>query len=309
LRALYRFLRSVKLAITLILIIAALSIVGTLIAQGRGQASYFHQYGGFWAQVILTLGLDGLFRSPLFLVPAGLLFINLSVCTVDRLVSRSRHQVRRRHGPDLIHIGLLLLLVGALLSVLTRKEGMAYLGQGDEIGLQGRTLRLLSLSFEKYGDGRPKEWTSTVEVRCGDAVVVPAFPIEVNRPLKIAGYKIYQTDYGQEGVAVLNDPAGESLRVSTGRAVPWGAAVLVFQSSEGSEAVFERWEKHDRTGVYAIRVGERIGEYTLTELTTREVTGLRAVKDPGFIPVVVALAVVAAGLTLTLLQKRKDIET
>jgi hypothetical protein len=42
------------------------------------------------------------------------------------------------------------------------------------------------------------------------------------------------------------------------------------------------------------------------ELGSRDVTGLTAVKDPGFIPVVIALIIVAAGLTLTLLQKRKD---
>jgi hypothetical protein len=309
LTALYRFLRSIKLAITLILIITVLSIIGTLIPQGRDQSSYFHQYGAFWGRVILTLGLNGMFRSVLFLIPAGLLFINLSVCTVGRLVRRSRHQARRRHGPDLIHIGLLLLMVGALLSMLGRKEGMAYLGQGDEIGLQGSTLRLLSFTFERYEDGRPKEWTSTVQVRRGDTVVIPAFAIEVNRPLKIGGFKIYQTSCGQEGVAVLGDATGKSSRITIGRAVPWGTAVLLFRSIEGSKAVFEKWEKHDRTGVYAVQVGERIGDYTLAELTTREVTGLRAVRDPGFIPVVVALTVVGAGLALTLLQKRKDIQT
>ena len=58
--------------------------------------------------------------------------------------------------------------------------------------------------------------------------------------------------------------------------------------------------------MYQTEIGETIGEYTVTELGSRDVTGLKAVKAPGFIPVVIALIIVAAGLTLTLVQKRKD---
>ena len=81
---------------------------------------------------------------------------------------------------------------------------------------------------------------------------------------------------------------------------------MIFRGIEGNRAVFERWEEHSRTAVYQTEIGETIGEYTVTELGSRDVTGLKAVKDPGFIPVVIALIIVAAGLTLTLVQKRKD---
>ncbi len=81
---------------------------------------------------------------------------------------------------------------------------------------------------------------------------------------------------------------------------------MIFQGVEGNIAVFEKWENHSRTEAYQVGIGDKIGEYTVEELGSRDVTGLKAVKDPGFIPVVIALIIVATGLTLTLIQKRKD---
>ena len=62
LSALYRFFRSVRLAVVLILIIAVLSIVSTLIPQGRDPSFYFRSYGAFWAQFFLILNFDDFFH-------------------------------------------------------------------------------------------------------------------------------------------------------------------------------------------------------------------------------------------------------
>jgi hypothetical protein len=307
LEALYKFFKSIKLAVVLILIIAVLSILSTLVLQGKDTAFYFHTYGAFWAQVILRLGFNNFFRSLLFLAPAGLFFLNLSVCTVDRLVNRERRKARRRHGPDLIHIGLLLLIIGAMFTVFGRREGMVYMGEGDEIALPGEyTLQLLEYRYEEYENGRPKDWISTVEVRREGEILIASFPIEVNKPLKIGGIKVYQTSFAREDRATLRDAQGTSAPIANGEGFEWQGAAVIFQGIEGSTGVFEKWENHTRTEVYRIGVGETIGEYTLEELGSRDVTGLKAVKDSGFIPVVISLIIFAAGLTLTLLQKRKD---
>ena len=305
--ALYRFFRSIRLAVVLILIIAVLSIFSTLIPQGRDAAFYFHSYGAFWARVILILDFNDLFRSLLFLVPVGLFFINLSVCAVDRLVRRERRKARRRHGPDLIHIGLLLLIIAAMFSVFGRIESLVYMGEGDAIRLQGQYLiRLLTYEYEEYEDGRPKDWISTVEVRRNGELLFASFPIEVNKPLRIGGVRIYQTSFAREDRALLRDREGIGRPISNGQGFEMEGAVVIFRGIEGNIAVFERWEQHSRTAVHRAGIGERIGEYTVAELGSRDVTGLKAVKDPGFIPVVIALIIVGAGLTLTLLQKRKD---
>jgi cytochrome c biogenesis protein ResB len=293
--------------VVLILIIAALSIVSTLIPQGKDAAFYFHSYGAFWAQVILSLDFHDFFRSLLFLIPVGLFFINLSVCAIDRLVSRERRKARRRHGPDLIHIGLLLLIIAAMFSVFGRIESFVYMGEGDEIQLKGQYLiRLVDYEYEEYEDGRPKDWISTVEVRRDGELLIPSFPIEVNKPLRIGRIRVYQTSFAREDRALLRDEDGILRQISSGQGFEVEGGVVVFRGIEGKTAVFERWEQHSRRAIYQAGIGETIGEYTLEDLDSRDVTGLNAVKDPGFIPVVVALIIVAAGLTLTLIQKRKD---
>lgn len=305
--ALYKFLRSIRLAVVLILIIAVLSILSTLIPQGRDAAFYFHTYGPYWAPVFLILGFDSFFRSPLFLIPVGFFFVNLSVCTIDRLANRGRRRARRRHGPDLIHAGLLLLIISAMFSVFGRAESLVYMGEGDEIQLKGQyTIRLVDYDYQVYEDGRPKDWISTVEVRRNGEILNPSFPIEVNRPLRIGGIRIYQTSFAREDRALLRGADQISRPITNGQGFEMEDAMIVFRGIEGDAAVFERWEQRSRTAIYRRGIGETIGEYTVTGLASRDVTGLKAVKDPGFIPVVIALIIVSAGLTLTLIQKGKD---
>ena len=303
----YRFFRSVKLAVALILVIAMLSILATLVPQKQDPAFYFDRYPLLVARTVTVLGLDDLFRSVLFLAPVGLFFVNLSVCTVDRLVRRSRGKAMRRHGPDLIHAGLLLLIVGAMFTVLARREALVYLAEGEEILLPGDcALRVVSFEFERYEDGRPKDWISTVEVLRNGEIFIASFPIEVNRPLRIGGVRIYQSSFAREDRALLRDADGIIRPIASGQGFEMEGAMVIFRGIEGDAAVFERWKQHSRTAIYRSGIGETIGEYTIVRLGSRDVTGLKAVKDPGFIPVVIALIIVAAGLTLTLIQKGKD---
>ena len=313
--ALYKFFRSVKLAVVLILVIAVLSILATLIPQQQGPAYYYHSYSPLLARIMLALGFDEFFRSVLFLIPVGLFFINLSVCTVDRLIRRFRVKATRHHGPDLIHIGLLLLIVGAMFTVFARQEALVYLGEGEEILLPGDySLRVLRFEFEQYEDGRPKDWISTVEVRQGDKEVIPSYAIEVNKPLKVNRVKIYQTSYAEEGRAILVDSEGKEYGISSGEGFEWEGKLLLFQGLEGAafaemeRAIFEEWKGHQRTAVFPVARGESVGQYRVKDLSKRTVTGLKAVRDPGFLPVVFALIVVGAGLSLTLLQKQRDQE-
>jgi hypothetical protein len=307
--ALYRFFRSTRLAVVLILVIALLSIIGTLIPQGRDPTFYFHTYSVLWAQVILTFNFDDFFRSWPFLVPVALFFMNLSVCAVDRLVSRQRRGARRRHGPDLIHVGLLLLVIGAMFSALGRDESLVYMGKGEEIMLSGGyTVRLTDLEYQEYDNGRPKDWISTVEVYRNGELLIPSYSIEVNRPLRIGGVRVYQATFAREDRALLQDEHGISRPITNGRGFEVEGGVVVFLGITGETAVFELWEQHSRRATYRVRTGDTIGEFTIADLGSRNVTGLKAVKDPGFIPVVIALIIAAAGLTLTLIQKGRGRE-
>jgi cytochrome c biogenesis protein ResB len=308
-QALYRFFKSVRLAVVLLLVITALSILATLIPQGREAAYYFHNYPPTLARLVIALGLSSFFKSWLFLIPCVLFFVNLAVCAVDRLAGRLKRKARRHFGPDLVHVGLLVLIAGALLSTWGRREGTFYLGKGDSIDLpMGYQLKLLDYADERYDDGRPRDWVSTVEARRGDRVVAASYSIEVNRPLRLGGLKIYQTNFTREEVALLRDQNGELAAIHGGEGFHWEKSLLVFAGIEAGRAVFERWEGHTLAEELRRSASETIGQYTIVELSSRDLTGLKAVKDPGFIPVLAALLLVAAGLALTFIQKRKDKE-
>lgn len=304
---LYRFLKSVRLAVALLLAIALLSVLATLVPQGREEAFYFHRYSPALARLLLALDFDTFFRSWLFLAPCSLFCLNLAVCAADRLARRLRRQAPPRYGPDLIHFGLLVLMAGALLSGLARREAPFRLGAGDAVELAGGyTLRLLDLAYESYPDGRPKDWVSRVQATRGDRVLVESYAIEVNKPLRLPGIKVYQSSFGREEIARLRSPDGKVAVMARGEGFRWKDAVLVFDGLEGELAVFERYENHAKTDELWVGVSMPVGDYTLLEVSSRMVTGLRAVKDPGLAPVIAGLALVAAGLGLSLLQKRKD---
>ena len=164
-KGLYKFLKSIKLAIVLISYITITSIIATLIPQGKEAAFYAQKYGVFLSWLIQSIGFDNFFKAFLFILPSTLFFLNLGVCAVDRLVKEFRGKMKKRFGPDIIHVGLLLLIVGSMFTFLLREEGFMYMGVGEIIKLQKKyQLYLEDYKFLIYPDGRPKDWISTLSV-------------------------------------------------------------------------------------------------------------------------------------------------
>ena len=311
-RALYRFFRSVRLAVVLILALTSLSLLSTFVPQGREPDFYGQIYPLAFARLVVALGFDRFFNSALFLVPVMLFAVNLGVCTTDRIVKRARAGARGRYGPDLIHIGLLVLLAGGMLTSLVRQEKSFSMYEGEEATLNRIfTIRLDGFEFLKYADGTPKDWISTVSVSKNGKPHIVSYPIEVNHPLRLGGIRIYQSSWGIEGILHMKEPSGETLVKVTGEAIKDGEAVLAFvdaqQHADGSwVAVFEEWKGNELSSTRTATVGQSVGPYTILTISARELTGLKVVSDPGMYPVIVALIVVAAGLCLAFIQKISD---
>jgi hypothetical protein len=92
-----RFLSSTKLTIVLCLLLAGGGVAGSLLYQGNtsfGKPSTFN-----------------VFRSPLFLIPAGLLVLNILFCVIPRL-REMRAGTPRTWSFAGLHLGLLLLVAG-----------------------------------------------------------------------------------------------------------------------------------------------------------------------------------------------------
>jgi cytochrome c biogenesis protein ResB len=302
----YRFLKSVRLAVVLILVITALALLATFLPQNRPADWYRAHYGAPVAAVVLALRLDRFFsRSPVFLVPVLLFALNLGTCAVDRVVTRQRHRAPRRYGPDLIHVGLLVLIGAGLVTAGGRAEENWRLAAGEEAAISpAYTVHLLSLDFQKYDNGMPKEWTSTVRVSRAGVVVNPSFAIEVNHPLRLKGLSVYQSDWGE--VIDLTDERGRPVTASSGQGFQDGDSFWYFadttERGDGLAAVFQQYKGHALVSSRTLGPGEQIGPFTVKAVF--QVSGLKVVHDPGLAPFFAAAGLVLLGLALTFIQRR-----
>jgi len=311
LSSLFRFFKSVRLAIVLILIVTVLSVLATLVPQGLDPGMYRDMYPPPLYHVITVLDFNHFFSSLLFRAAVGLFAVNLGVCMVDRVVRQVKKKSGRRWGPDLVHLGLLVLITGGLVTSVTRQEGYLRMGEGDELQVAaGTTLRLVSFRTVLYDDGRPRSWTSTVEIRRPGSDQVVTFPIRVNHPLRMDGVNIYQASWGRQDLAVFRDGKGDQAALADGESLRDGDSSWRFdhivQGGDGQRALFEQYQGSRLVSTRELDAGDSIGDLTLLRMGNREFSGLRATKDAGYLPVVAGLVLLAAGLALTFIQKRRD---
>lgn len=311
-KSLLALLRSTRLAVVLILVISVLSLLSTFVPQGRDEAFYLKHYPPGAARIMIAVGFVTFFQSWLFIVPVLLFALCLGACAVHRFVERVRHDPWRRIGPDIVHLGLLLLIAGALCSAVGRREQLVVLGAGDQAQLlSSLTLRVDSLAAASYASGAPKEWSSTVSVSRGAKQIVSSYAIRVNHPLRCQDVSIYQTSWALEGTLAARDAAGSPVRATTGQGFEEGDTIWLFDAVEqgraGWAAVFRQLRARSVVAERRVAPGDSIGPFTITAVSGREVSGLTAVHDPGFPVVLAALVLIAAGLALALLQREKEV--
>jgi cytochrome c biogenesis protein len=308
--AILKAVKSVRLAVVLILVITALSLLATLVPQGRPDAWYQGHYAPAVYQLVRLAGFESFFRSPLFLALVLLFTVNLAACAADRLIRRARTKAKRRYGPDLIHVGLLVLIAAGLVTALGRQEKTWPLAVGETAAItQSYSLRLVSFQFLKYPNGTPQEWISTVAVIRDGKEETASFPIQVNKPLRLKGVSVYQASWDVEGILDL-EQGGEKVTATTGQGFQEGESFWYFadvqQAGAGLAAVFQEYKGQKLASTRTVKPGDAIGPFTVKAVTKRDLTGLKVVRDPGVFPFLAALAIVLAGLGLTFIQKRGD---
>jgi len=125
-----------------------------------------------------------------------------------------------RWGPEITHVGFLVIIAGMVVGSLTGFRGSMDLAEGetgDTVTLRsGRTVTLpFSVRCDEFeatffeDSARPKEYTSWLAV-IEDGVERVAESIEVNHPLKYGGYWFYQSTYGR----VAPEPGDEWIDLS-----------------------------------------------------------------------------------------------
>ena len=107
----------------------------------------------------------------------------------------------------IVHLGLFVTLVCATLGSADKRDLEMTLHEGETVSTAvagdgtsyetGLSVRLDDFTMEVYPNGMPKRFASDVVVR-GKSGKDLAAVIEVNKPLKVDGWKMYQYDYDEE---------------------------------------------------------------------------------------------------------------
>jgi len=100
-------------------------------------------------------------------------------------------------GSDTVHVGLLIILAGGVVSGLSgrRAELDLRVGQTADVPHAAFQVRLDRFETEYYPQGGVKDWKSTVTV-IENAAPVLTRVVEVNHPLTYKRFSFYQTSYG-----------------------------------------------------------------------------------------------------------------
>lgn len=310
----YQYLKSLKLAIALLVYLTIAGSLSTLIPQGLDPVYYSSHYPKFVATLIIETHFNRFFTSLLFLGPAILFFINLTLCTVDRFRKElKKKRGPRRFSPDILHFGLILLTIGSIVSFSGRQEGYVELAIGDKVELPDKKLlKLVDFQYLMYPDGRPQDWISTVQITEGPKTIIEKADIRVNHPLKVGHLKLYQVSHKVTTEILLEDPSAKTIHLMQGDRITRGNTSLFFMAVEGKGASSSPRVVLHTSGPAGTRViraekGDKVLDLSVKDIRPMNITGLEAVTDPGTTLVFVAFLIVLIGLSMTFIQKLKTL--
>ncbi len=239
-RKLLSNLASLKLTVVLVLLIGVVLSAGTILESLRGTEAAKAVYEASWFYALL-----------------GLFAVNVVCALVDRW-PRSRWRI----GFAITHLSMLVILLGALVTLVAKTEGQMPIWEGEQSntilrGQPGHEVPPITLPFAVHldafeldtypGTGMPMMYRSRVQVV--DAVRGAPQPgvIEMNRPLSYGGFRFFQSSYRIEQgrratvLSVSRDPgqpivfAGYVLLVA-GMIVVFATRLVQFRQNAASRA-------------------------------------------------------------------------
>ncbi len=225
--------------LTLLLLFALNTVVCTLSRFGAKRRKAFGPGAGTDAQALMAMKVKSRFRVALPLAAArdrvaGLLrsrrYRLAESAAGNGVVLLARKRRLGWFGSDVVHLGLLVILIGGFTSGLGgRRADLALLeGQTADVPNAAFRVRLDKFETEYYPQGGVKDWKSTVTVIENGAAVLTRV-VEVNRPLTHRGVSFFQASYGWDWdsprlellIKKSGDPAySKAVTLKTGERVP-----------------------------------------------------------------------------------------
>lgn len=221
-KAFFKALTSMQAAIYLLILIAVLSAIVTIIPQGEDSTFYLQHYGQGLGAFINLLGLDHLYRVGWYQFLLGLLCLSLLLCSCQRL---GKGRNLPRIGSLLVHLGMIIILLGAAWSLGYARQTHLQINQGEAVllkdyGFKEGYLQVNNFKVDYYPDHTPRQYYSDISLRDYQGRSYEQI-ISVNHPLKAGLLKIYQASWGWSMQAdVRNGDEEHSLVLQDGIALP-----------------------------------------------------------------------------------------
>jgi len=145
---LLEFLGSMNLAISILVVLAIASIIGTVLQQNQSYNDYIIKFGPFWHEVYKTLGLYDVYSAVWFLVLLGFLVLSTSVCVYRNTPIMLREmQQFRLHAKEK---SLKSMKHSSTWQVDAKQESTDYLVQKAKLYLSQFGLQVKDESFDKH---------------------------------------------------------------------------------------------------------------------------------------------------------------
>lgn len=217
----WQFLCSVKLAVTIIIVLAVACIIGTIILQQRTPEDYVRKYGEGLTKFFSAIQFTDIFHSYWFAFLLVLLCVNLGCCTIKRW----RNTVLQI-GFLLTHISIILTLIGCFIDLQFGESGGVNIDEGKSVDyyLRRDDYKKIPLGFSVYCDDfiiekHPPKYKLVSYVKDKDKQ--RTLPVKVNKIINIPGsnytvtIKDYYPDaeYLQEPINISSEPQNPAIYV------------------------------------------------------------------------------------------------
>ena len=235
----------------------------------------------------------------------------------------ARQGVIGRLGPILIHLGMILLMIGATYGSLNGKTIEKFLAPGRSIDLlnnneeKGLTIELQKFQIERDPQGRAEQYKSTVNV------IEPngnnqSKEISVNYPLRYKGLTLYQADWSLAAITIEIDnspklqipiePISELGEQVWGTIIPTNKdgknqILLTVDSELGPVNIYD----NDGTLLTKLSINkeEKVKGALINIINIIPSSGLLLKHDPGVPLVYLSFAIILIGGSLSIISTKK----
>lgn len=210
-----------------------------------------------------------------FFVIIGAFQVNLGACTIRRVLRRP-HRAVRDWMPDLIHIGLLVLVAGAGVSAYGRSEQAVALSAGDTFRLGDRWELELSETRREADN-----WVSAFVIADATEGSERRGATRVNAPLAVGPYRLYQTGWDESPVVALEYEDGRTYTMAAGEGFQTGEELFLFERGSGDSFDLVWTRDGQEIGRLDVEIGQEIGGLIVVGVERIARTVVTIVRDPG----------------------------